>query len=108
MIATAVVGASNAVRERAWDPKSMWGWADPLVDQATKAVYTKVFTVFGAITLAIVGLYLIWRSRQSDMSNALTTTGWALLVMVAVTALAAWPVKSANMADGTLVSALGV
>ncbi|GIF49017.1 hypothetical protein DFJ67_2588 [Asanoa ferruginea] len=108
MIATAVVGASNAVRERAWDPQSMWGWADPLVDQATKAVYTKVFTAFGGITLAIVGLYLIWRSRQSDMSNAMTTTGWALLVMVAVTALAAWPVKSANMADGTLVSALGV
>jgi hypothetical protein len=108
MVATAVIGASNAVRERAWDPQSMWGWADPLVEQATKAVYTKVFTVFGGITLAIVGLYLIWRSRQSDMSNALTTTGWALLVMVAVTALAAWPVKSANIADGTLVSALGV
>jgi hypothetical protein len=108
MMATAVVGASNAVRERAWDPQSMWGWADPLVDQATKAIYTKVFTAFGGVTLAIVGLYLIWRSRQSDMSNALTTTGWALLVMVAVTALAAWPVKSANIADGTLVSALGV
>ncbi|MEV4536889.1 MFS transporter [Asanoa sp. NPDC049518] len=108
MIATAVIGASNAVRERAWDPQSMWGWADPLVDQATKAVYTRVFTAFGAITLAVVGLYLIWRSRQSDMSNALTTTGWALLVMVAVTALAAWPVKSANIADDTLVSALGV
>ncbi|SNT66097.1 hypothetical protein SAMN05421812_13225 [Asanoa hainanensis] len=108
MIATAVVGASNAVRERAWDPATMWGWADPLVDQATKAVYTKVFTAFGGVTLAIVGLYLIWRSRQSDMSNAMTTTGWALLVMVAVTALAAWPVKSANIADDTLVSALGV
>ncbi|MEV0714941.1 MFS transporter [Asanoa sp. NPDC050611] len=108
MIATAVIGASNAVRERAWDPQSMWGWADPLVDQATKAVYSKVFTVFGVITLAVVGLYLLWRSRQSDMSNAMTTAGWALLVMVAVTALAAWPVKSANVADGTLVSALGV
>ena len=30
------------------------------------------------------------------MSNAMTTAGWALLVMVAVTALAAWPVKSAQ------------
>ncbi len=28
--------------------------------------------------------------------------------MVAVTALAAWPVKSANLADGALVSTLGV
>ncbi|WP_428963248.1 MFS transporter [Micromonospora fluostatini] len=108
MVATAIIGASNALRERAWDPGSMWGWADPLVDQATKAVYQKVFSVFGIITLCVVGLYLLWRSRQSDMSNAMTTAGWALLVMVAVTALAAWPVKSANIADGTLVTTLGV
>ncbi|MEW2385625.1 MFS transporter [Micromonospora sp. NPDC047707] len=108
MIATAIVGASNALRERAWDPRSMWGWADPLVDQATKAVYQKVFSVFGIVTLCVVGLYLLWRSRQSDMSNAMTTAGWALLVMVAVTALAAWPVKSANVADGTLITTLGV
>ncbi|MEU6074969.1 MFS transporter [Micromonospora sp. NPDC047074] len=108
MVATAIVGASNALRERAWDPRSMWGWADPLVDQATKAVYQKVFSVFGIVTLCVVGLYLLWRSRQSDMSNAMTTAGWALLVMVAVTALAAWPVKSANIADGTLVTTLGV
>ncbi len=39
MIATAVIGASNALRERAWDPQSLWGWADPLVEQATRAVY---------------------------------------------------------------------
>ncbi|WP_328342285.1 MFS transporter [Micromonospora sp. NBC_00421] len=108
MMATAVVGASNALRERAWDPRSMWNWADPLVDKATKAVYQKVFSVFGIVTLCVVGLYLLWRSRQSDMSNAMTTAGWALLVMVAVTALAAWPVKSANIADGTLITSLGV
>jgi len=108
MIATAIIGASNALRERAWNPESMWGWADPLVEQATKAVYEKVFSVFGIVTLGVVGLYLLWRSRQADMSNAMTTAGWAVLVMVAVTALAAWPVKSANVADATLVGTLGV
>jgi hypothetical protein len=108
MIATAVIGASNALRERAWNPKAMWGWADPLVEKATKAVYAKVFTVFGAITLAVVGLYLLWRSRQSDMSNAMTTAGWAVLVMVLITAIARWPTWSANVADNTLVGSLGV
>src|ERR687885_2019534 len=93
MIATAVIGASNALRERAWNPETMWGWADPLVQQATRAVYEKVFSVFGVITLAIVGLYLLWRSRQADMGVATTTAGWAILVMVAVTAIAAWPVS---------------
>lgn len=108
MIATAITGASNALRERAWNPKAMWGWADPLVDKATKGVYAKVFTVFGAITLAIVGLYLLWRSRQSDLSNAMTTAGWAVLVMVLITAIAHWPTWSANVADKTLISSLNV
>ena len=108
MIATAVIGASNALRERAWDPQTLWGWADPLVKQATQAVYEKVFSVFGVITLAIVGLYLIWRSRQADMGAATTTAGWAILVMVAVTAIAAWPVRSANLADQSLITTLGV
>lgn len=108
MVATAIIGASNAIRERAWDPGTMYAWADPLVEQATTAIYEKVFTVFGLITLCVVGLYLIWRSRQSDMSNMITTAGWAVLIMVVVTAIAAWPVRSANLADGALTSTLGV
>ena len=95
MLASGIVGASNALRERAWDPGQMWGWADPLVENATKAIYSKVFSVFGVLTLAVVGLYLIWRSRNANMSGAMTTAGWALFVMVAVTAIAAWPVHSA-------------
>jgi len=86
----------------------MWGWADPLVDQATKAAYRKVFTVFGAITLAILGLYLLWRSRQSDMNATMTTIGWAIVVMVGVTAIASWPSWAANSADGVLVGSLNV
>lgn len=108
MIATSIIGASNAFRERAWNPATMWGWADPLVEKATKAVYNKVFRVFGAITLVVVGLYLIWRSRQSDMSDALTTAGWAVFVMVLVTALFAYPVWASKLADGTLIQSLGV
>jgi hypothetical protein len=108
LLSTSIVGAANALRERAWDPKFMWGWADPLVEKATKAVYAKVFTVFGAITLAVVGLYLLWRSRQSDMSAAMTTAGWAILVMVGVTAVASWPTWAANLADRTLITTLGV
>lgn len=108
MIATAIIGASNALRERAWDPQTLWGWADPLVNDATKAVYEKVFSVFGVITLAVVGIYLLWRSRQADMGAATTTAGWAILVMVIVTAIAAWPVKSANIADQSLITTLGV
>ena len=108
MMATGIIGASNAMRERAWDPGLMWGWADPLVEKATQSIYQKVFTVFGAITLLIVGLYLLWRSRQAQMSAALTTAAWAILVAVVVTAIASWPVYSAHLADQALVSSLSV
>jgi hypothetical protein len=108
MFATAILGASNALRERAWDPQSMWGWADTLVEKATRNIYDRVFTVFGAVSLAVVGIYLLWRSRQADMSNAMTTAGWAVLVMVAVTAIAAWPMQSAHFADASLVNGLAV
>lgn len=108
LFASSITGASNALRERAWDPSYMWGWADPLVEQATKAVYDKVFTAFGAVTLTIVGLYLLWRSRQSDLSSAVTTAGWAIFVMVLITGIAKWPAFSASIADKTLISSLGV
>ncbi|MFF5234304.1 MFS transporter [Dactylosporangium sp. NPDC000521] len=108
LVATSITGASNALRERAWDPTYMWGWADPLVENATKAVYTKVFTAFGAVTVAIVGLYLLWRSRQADLSTAVTTAGWAIFVMVLITAIASWPKLSASLADRTLINGLAV
>jgi hypothetical protein len=108
MIATAIIGASNGARERAWDPGLMWGWADPLVQRATQSIYKQVFSVFGVVTLLAVGAYLLWRSRQAEMSAAMTTAGWALLVMVSVTALAKWPVFSAHFADNALTSSLTV
>ena len=38
----------------------------------------------------------------------MTTAGWAILIMVAVTAVAKWPTASANLADDTLMSSLSV
>ncbi|MGH3738958.1 MAG: MFS transporter, partial [Micromonosporaceae bacterium] len=105
-LASGVTGAANATRERAWDPGSMWKWADSMLENVTQTIYRKVFTAFGAITLGIVGLYLLWRSRQADMSDTMTTAGWAVLVMVVVTAVALYPVWAGNAADKTLTSTL--
>ncbi|GAA4912159.1 hypothetical protein GCM10023223_33740 [Stackebrandtia albiflava] len=107
-LATGIIGASNGLRHAAWEPGGLWGWADTFVKNATEAIYEQVFTVFGALTVALVGLYLIWRSRQADMSMAVTTAGWAVLVLVVVTAVARWPVESANFADEGLTASLSV
>jgi len=107
-LATGIIGASNGMREAAWNPGGMWGWANDFLDTASEAIYEKVFSVFGAITVALVGMYLIWRSKQADMSMAVTTTGWAVLILIVVTAVARWPVESATFADDGLTASLAV
>ncbi|MGH8794555.1 MAG: MFS transporter [Stackebrandtia sp.] len=105
-MSTGIIGASNGLRDAAWTPGNLWGWADEFVEKASKAIVERVFTPFGAITLLLVGLYLIWRSRQADMSMAVTTAGWAVLILVVVTAVARWPVEAADRADATLTAGL--
>jgi hypothetical protein len=88
---TAVIGASNALRERAWDPQSLWGWADPLVEQATRR-FTRRSSASSASSPCHRRLLPALAFTQADM-GAPHDGGWAILVMVAVTAIAAWPVR---------------
>lgn len=107
-LATGIIGSSNGLRQAAWEPSGMWGWADNFVEKASDAIYKEVFSIFGAITIGVVGLYLLWRSRQADMSMAVTTAGWAVLVLVVVTAVAAYPTESAKYADSALTGSLNI
>ncbi|MFC4337068.1 hypothetical protein [Salininema proteolyticum] len=107
-LATATTGASNSMRQYAWEPGTMWGWSNEFLENGTTAVYERVFSVFGAVTLAIVGVYLLWRSRQAEMSTAVTTTAWAALIMVLVIAVAKWPTEAAGWADKGLTTGLNV
>lgn len=105
---TAIIGASNSMRQAAWDPQRLWGWSNEFMETGSEAVYSQVFTIFGAVTVGIVGLYLLWRSRQADMNNAVTTTAWAVLILVLVTAVARWPVQAASWADHGMSAGLNL
>ena len=85
----------------------MWSWTDQLVERASKALTDRVFTAWGAIVLGLVGVWLLWGARGGNMSAAVTTAGWALLVMALVSAVAAWPLNASKAADDTLTGALG-
>jgi hypothetical protein len=98
-IAASIMGAANGLREIAYDPGSMWGWADPYLEAATKAVFEAIFAPIGAIFIALVGLYLLWRAKQGDLSQTIKIAAWAVFLTVAVTALVRWPVASAHAAD---------
>ncbi|WP_051393114.1 hypothetical protein [Glycomyces arizonensis] len=105
---TAVIGASNSMRQAAWDPQRLWGWSNEFMETGSEAVYSQVFTIFGAVTVGVVGLYLLWRSRQADMNNAVTTAAWAVLILVLVTAVARWPVQAASWADQGMSAGLNL
>jgi len=107
-VATFVAGLTNSVREHAFDPKQMWGWTDGLVETASDALYDRIFTTLGFVAVVIVGAWLVWSARQGDLSDAARTAGWAILVLIVTTAIAAWPTRSATVADNTLTGSLGV
>jgi hypothetical protein len=101
-LSVATVGAANSMRQAAWEPDNMWGWSNDFMEQGTEILYRQIFTVFGAVTVGLIGLYLLWRSRQADMNNAVTTVAWAVLILVLVTAVVRWPVKAAEYTDQAL------
>ncbi|MFI5954133.1 MFS transporter [Cryptosporangium sp. NPDC051539] len=101
-----IVGVTNTIREHAYDPASMWGWTDELVGSASSALYHKIFTVVGFLTVVLVGAWLMWSAKRGDLSDAASLAGWAVLVMVVTTAVAAWPMRAAHVADNTLTGSL--
>lgn len=102
-----MVALDNSVREYAYRPDSMWGWTNDLVRRASDALRERIFNVWGAVVLGVVGIWLLWGARSGNMSDAAMTAGWALMVMALVTAVASWPVQASTVADNTLTGALG-
>ncbi len=102
-----LIALDNSVREYAYRPDSMWGWTNDFVKRASDALRDRVFTVWGAVVLAVVGLWLLWGARGGNLSQAAVTAGWAIMVMGLVTAVAAWPMQASTVADSTLTGALG-
>lgn len=101
-LSVAMVGAANSMRQAAWEPDTMWGWSNRFMEQGTEVLYRQIFTVFGAVTVGLIGVYLLWRSKQADMNNAVTTVAWAALILVLVTAVVRWPVQAAEYTDKAL------
>lgn len=99
-VAAGVLAAANGLREWAYNPAGAWSWLDGLLlVPATDVIYRYVFNIFGALTLAAVGIFLLVIAHRGQMSHAMRVAAWAVLVLVAVTAVAKWPVAAANGAD---------
>lgn len=104
--AASIMAAANGLRERAYNPGSMWGWSDSFLQSTTSTTFKYIFTPIGAMTIAVIGLGLIWQARSGNMSKTMQITAWALFVMVAVTGVAKYPVGAAHTADAAVTKGL--
>jgi hypothetical protein len=104
--AAAILGASNRLRETAYAPGGMWTFSDGFVSDMSSQVFHHVFTVYGAIALAVLGLALLWRARAGSMSEALSLAGWSLFVMSVVTAVCLMPLITVHGADKVAATGL--
>jgi uncharacterized membrane protein len=105
--AATVVAISNSLRDWAYDPGSAWGWSDGFVQGTTEALRDRLFTPWGALAVAAVGLYLLWTTRRGDWSDVALTVGWAVFVVVLTSAVVSWPVRASHLADQALTQTVG-
>lgn len=97
--AASIMGGANGLREHAYDPGSVWSWANGFLEDVTHATYKYVFHPVGGLTICLIGVFLIYRARRGQLSQAFQVTAWAIMVAVVVTVVASWPVKAANGVD---------
>lgn len=99
MLAASIMGAANGLRQVAYDPGSVWGWADGFLKASTDAIYNYVFSKVGVLMFVVIGSFIVWRSKNGEMSETMKVATWAIVVLVATIALARWPVQAAHGTD---------
>ncbi len=104
--AAAILGSSNSLRDLAYEPASMWDWSDQLVTNGTKKIYEYVFNVFGAVTIVVAGLFLVWTSRQGRLPKVMQMIGWMVFVSVLTSLVAYGPLQAVRHLDKGASAAL--
>jgi hypothetical protein len=100
------VAATGAVVGAAFEPDFL-GVFDPLVTQVVEALRTGIFEQWILLTIAAVGLLLMWRARQASLASSAAAIGWALFVLVLATVVFRWPLAAGQAADETVTTTLG-
>lgn len=80
-------------------------WLQPLdrtLTEATEAVRSGVWTPWITVALVLVAGTVLIAAARAEISNAVTSAGWALLVLVATSYVMSYPVSSAQAVDGLI------
>ncbi len=80
-------------------------WLEPLdrtVTEATETVREGVWAPWITVALLLVAGGVLVAAARAEMSTAVTSAGWAILVLVATTYVMSYPVSSARAVDGLI------
>lgn len=102
----AAVAATGGILDAAFAPTFL-GTFDPLVANVVDALRRGVFEQWVPLVLAATGGLLVLRARRASLASSAAAIGWALLVLVAVTAVFRWPLAAGQAADQTVTATLG-
>jgi hypothetical protein len=102
----AAVAATGAVISAAFEPDFL-GVFDPLITNVVETLRTTVFEQWIFLTIAAVGMLLLWRARHASLASSAAAVGWALFVLVLATMVFRWPLVAGDAADETVSSTLG-
>lgn len=80
-------------------------WLQPLdrtITEATETVREGVWAPWITVALIVVAGTVLLAAARAEVSNAVTSAGWALLVLVTTTYVMSYPVSSAQAVDGLI------
>ena len=100
---TALTGSLTKV---AFNP-SFLGVFDPAMSQVSGVLHDSLFASWAPGIIALLGIFIIFKSRRQALSTTAGAIGWAVLVVLLTTALFRWPVAAGQAADGTVTGTLG-
>lgn len=102
----ALTALTGSVTEVAFNPTFL-NVFDPVIIRVSDALHENLFATWIPGVLALLGLMLIWRANRASLATSAAAVGWALMVVMAATALFRWPVEAGHAADLTVTKTLG-
>jgi hypothetical protein len=85
------------------------GWAEPLdapIAAATQAVADGVWTPWLVLSLLVVAILVMLRSRDGAIGTAISAVLWALVVLIGVSWLVRYPTESVQAMDNVVRTAV--
>jgi len=102
----AMAALTTSVTETAFEPTFLQVF-DPLVTNVSTTLHDRVFTAWVPLTIAVLGLWLIFKARRASLATSTAAIGWALLVLVVTATLFRWPLEAGRFADESVSATLG-